>query len=61
MAYKIFILEKELGYPITAKTNGLILMQRLRMLDRYFLDKKKAQEEANNESKSNNNKSNLMK
>ena len=59
MAYKIFLLEKELGYQITADTNGLLLMQRLRMLDRYWKDKEKAYADA--ESGSNNKKSNLMK
>jgi len=59
MSYKIFLLEKELGYQITANTNGLALMQRLRMLDRYWKDKEKANADA--ESKSNNKKSDLMK
>lgn len=59
MSYKIFLLEKELGYKIDANTNGLLLMQRLRMLDRYWLDKKEAQDKA--DSKSGNNKSELMK
>jgi len=59
MSYKIFLLEQELGYPITAETNGLILMQRLRMLDRFWLDKQKASKKANSES--NNEKSELLK
>ena len=60
MSYKIFLLEKELGYPITSETNGLVLMQRLRMLDRYWTDKQKAQEDAEQKSKTPN-KSGLMK
>jgi len=59
MAYKIFLLERELGYPITADTNGLILMQRLRMLDRFWLDEQKASKEANNNT--NTKKSELLK
>jgi len=59
MSYNIFLLEKELGYQINANTNGLILMQRLRMLARYRLDEKKAYEDA--QSKSKNEKTELMK
>jgi len=59
MAYKIFLLERELGYPITADTNGLILMQRLRMLDRFWLDEQNAIKETNNNT--NTKKSELLK
>ena len=59
MSYKIFLLERELGYPITAETNGLILMQRLRMLDRFWLDEQNASKEAISDS--NNEKSELLK
>ena len=40
MSYKVFLLEHELGYQITAETNGLALMERLNMMDRYWEDKK---------------------
>jgi len=59
MAYKIFLLERELGYPITADTNGLILMQRLRMLDRFWLDEQNAIKETKNST--NTKKSELLK
>lgn len=59
MSYKLFLLEREVGYQITAETNGLILMQRLRMLDRYWLEEKKAYDNA--QSKSSNKKSELLK
>ena len=58
MSYKIFLLEKELGYQITSDTNGLILLQRLRMFDRYCIDQEKAYDESK---KNNKTKSDLMK
>ena len=58
MSYKIFLLEKELGYQITSNTNGLILIQRLRMFDRYCIDQEKAYDESK---KNNKTKSDLMK
>ena len=42
LAYKIFLLEKEVGYQITKDMNGLMVMERLRMLDRYWQDQQKA-------------------
>jgi len=59
MSYKIFLLEKELGYQITSNTNGLILIQRLRMFDRYNIEQQKAYEDS--KSKDANKKSDLMK
>jgi len=46
MSFKIFLLEHELGYQITADTNGLALVERLNMLDRYWKEKNKAHKEA---------------
>ena len=57
MSYKVFLLEKELGYMITPEMSGLAVMERLNMLDRYWEDKKaeydKSQIESN-DGKSNN-------
>ena len=54
LAYKIFLLERELGYKIDGNTNGLLLMERLKMLTRYYMDKEKEYEK--NKSKDKNNK-----
>ena len=35
MSFKIFLLERELGYQITGDMNGLALIERLKMFDRY--------------------------
>ena len=44
MSYKLFLLEKELGYQITADMSGLMVMERLNMLDRYWADQKEEQD-----------------
>lgn len=42
MSYKIFLLEKELGFLITPDMNGLALMERLNMLDRFWAEQKES-------------------
>ena len=41
MSFKLFLLERELGYMITPDTNGLAFVERLKMFDRYVEEKNK--------------------
>jgi len=47
LAFKVFLLEREVGYQITKDMNGIMVMERLRMLDRYWIQQNKAQEKSN--------------
>lgn len=40
MSYKVYLLERELGYQITQDFPALALVERLKMFDRYLQDQK---------------------
>lgn len=61
LSYNIFLLERELGYPITKDTNGLIFIERMKMLQRYCEDQKKQMDESKKPSKSNGRHKNTLK
>ena len=52
MSFKVFLLEREVGYQITGDMNGLALMERLNMLSRYWEEKNKHNTEGGNVGKS---------
>lgn len=51
MSYKLFLLEKELGYCFTGDFPALALVERLRMFDRYIKDKSDSYDKMKKESK----------
>lgn len=51
LSYNIFLLEKELGYQINKDTNGILLIERLKMLERFCKDQQ-AQMDSSNKGKS---------
>ena len=53
MSFKVFLLEKELGYQVKWDMNGLALMERLNMLDRLWEEKKKENDKNDSDSKGN--------
>lgn len=40
MSYRIFLLEREVGYQITPEMSAFVVMERLKMLDRYWKEQK---------------------
>lgn len=36
LSFKLFLLERELGYSINKDFNGLVLVERLKMFDRFM-------------------------
>lgn len=51
LSYNIFLLEKELGYQINKDTNGILLIERLKMFQRFCEDQKKQMEESSSKGK----------
>lgn len=44
LSYNIFLLEKELGYQINKDTNGILLIERLKMLERFCKEQQEQME-----------------
>jgi len=47
LSYNIFLLEKELGYQINKDTNGILLIERLKMLERFCKEQQEQMESSN--------------
>jgi len=48
LAFKVFLLEKEVGYQVTGNMNGIMVMERMKMMDRYWEEQQRAQDKSNN-------------
>ena len=51
MSYQVFLLEVEVGYFIGEDFSGLALIERLKMLNRYYKEKNDAQPVSNGKGK----------